>query len=109
MTEIRTRRRRLQADVDEIVSGNVLMNSVRERPAWWIAGGLVAGILVGRFGRKPLLRAGRDRLLGPIQARAKTALTGLLFSGFANRVAAHFDGRSAGAESGSEAPGPPQS
>jgi hypothetical protein len=69
----------------------------------------VAGILVGRFGRKPLLRAGRDRLLGPIQARAKTAIKGLLVSGFANRVAKHFDGRSAGAESSSNAPRPPQS
>jgi hypothetical protein len=93
VSEIRDRRRRLRDEVEHIVSGNIVLDGVRKRPALWLAGGLLAGVLVGRFGGPQLVRAGRNRILGPLEARAKSALTGALVSGVASRVAALFDSR----------------
>lgn len=81
VNEIRTRRRRVRVEVEELLSTEDLARRVRRDPAAWIAGGALLGILAGRFFGRPLLDGGRRHLAAEMRARVGPAIAAAIVAG----------------------------
>jgi hypothetical protein len=80
VAEIRATRARLGQRVGGLVSLDSLVGEVRTRPAIWIGGGVLAGVLFGRFWGGSLLRQGRQRIQGRIASQVKMSLGAALLA-----------------------------
>ena len=78
VAEIRASRARLGNELGELVPGRGLVHRMQARPVAWIAGGLFAGLLVGRLWGKPLLQAGKDYASNRLRDRARGAVATLV-------------------------------
>jgi hypothetical protein len=83
--EIRARRQRVRAAVDDLTSANELARRIRRSPLAWLAGGAAAGVAAGRFLPRPLLTGARRGVVASIGPRLQAALVGLVTAAFASR------------------------
>jgi hypothetical protein len=80
VAEIRATRARLGHRVSSLVSLDSLVGEIRSRPAIWIGGGALAGVLFGRFWGGSLLRQSRQRIQAKIVSQVKTGLGAALLA-----------------------------
>lgn len=86
--EIRAKRGQVVADVRGLSPWHELERRIREAPGPWLIGGVLAGLVSGRFLAAPVLRRGRGRLGGFVRAQVKQGLVTLALAAVGRPAAA---------------------
>jgi hypothetical protein len=99
--EIRARRGKVLADVRDLTPVRELERRVRQAPGLWLAGGILAGLVSGRFLAAPLFRSSRGRVGDYVRSRFKQGAVALAVAALGR-----LGGQRDGAEPAASAPEP---
>jgi hypothetical protein len=108
VAEIRAKRGQVLADVRGLSPWQELERRIREAPGPWLIGGVLAGLVSGRFLAAPAVRRGRGRVGGFVRAQVKQGLVTLALAALGRPTADAADhGADTPLPRPDEAPSPP--